>query len=299
MIDSDMGQNMSNSFLVICRLDESKSVIDENVIAWRFSGNRKKSFLGFRQVTVEDGIRKIDRKSAHAKTSSESSWLTQRNSDSPPEKYISGPNLEQLALESLRQGNLEDFESFLSLFDNWLTGNICTLPADSETPPFLTGLSDEVLGEEFIDCGFDNLVLEDGKLKLIDNEWVVSGGVDIDLVIARALHRLSYSIVASGSKTPWASNMSVEDLAGKFVEMFPRDLRTGLLKDFYKAEATLQSVVMDDREVNLLENIYETNRRTSRSFVSVRSTKVSLRSRFSWLKRFPGGSSLARWTRPR
>ena len=299
VIDSDMGQNMSNSFLVICRLDESKSVIDENVIAWRFSGNRKKSFLGFRQVTVEDGIRKIDRKSAHAKTSSESSWLTQKNSDSPPEKYISGPNLEQLALESLRQGNLEDFESFLSLFDNWLTGNICTLPADSETHPFLTGLSDEILGEEFIDCGFDNLVLEDGKLKLIDNEWVASGGVDVDLVIVRALHRLSYSIVSSGSKTPWASNMSIEDLAGKFVEMFPRDLRTGLLKNFYKAEATLQSVVMDDSEVNLLENIYETNSRTSRSFVSVRSTKVSFRSRFSWLKRFPGGSLLARWTRPR
>ena len=106
-------------------------------------------------------------------------------------------------------------------------------------------------------------------------------------------------IVSSGSKTPWASNMSVEDLAGKFVEMFPRDLRTGLLKDFYKAEATLQSVVMDDSEVNLLENIYETNRRTSRSFVSVRSTKVSFRSRFSWLKRFPGGRLLARWTRPR
>ena len=299
VIDSGMGQNMSNSFLVVCRLDESKSVIDENVIAWRFSGNRKKSFLGFRQVTVEDGIRKIDRKSAHANVFSETSWLTQRNSDSPAEKYISGPNLEQLALESLRQGNLEHFESLLSMFDNWLTANACTPSANSETHPFLTDLSAEVLGEEFIDCGFDNLVLEDGKLKLIDDEWVASGGVNVDLVIARALHRLSYSIVASGSKTPWAFNMSVEDLASKFVDMFPRDLRIGLLKDFYAAEASLLSVVMDGSEVDLLENIYETNRRRSNNIFSNRSPKTSFRSRFSWLKRFPGGRLLARWTRPR
>ena len=299
VIDSGMGQDMSNSFLVVCKLNESKSIIDQDVIAWRFSGNRKKSFLGLRQVIVEDGIRKINRKSAHATVSSESSWLTQENSDSPAEKYISGPNLEQLALESLRQGNLEDFESLLSMFDNWLASNTCTPSANSETHPFLTDLSAEVLGEEFIDCGFDNLVLEDGKLKLIDDEWVASGGVNVDLVIARALHRLSYSIVASGSKTPWTLNMSVEDLASKFVEMFPRNLRIGLLKDFYAAEASLLSVVMDGSEVDLLENIYEANRRRSNNVFSDRSTRTSFRSKFAWLKRFPGGRSLARWTRPR
>ena len=299
VVDSDMGQDMSNSFLVICRLNESKSILDEDVIAWRFSGDRKKDFLGVRQVTVEDGTRKINRKPAYENISSESSWLIQKNDESPSEKYVSGPNLEQLALRSLREGNLKDFETLLSMFDDWLTLNTCTPPADSEIHPFLTDLSAEVLNEELLDCGFDNLVFEDGVLKLIDDEWSASGGVNADLAIARSLWKLSYLIVKSGSKVPWTSNMSIEDLTIKFLEMFPKDLRNDLLTDFYKAEASLRSVVMSGQITDHLEDLYETNRRSVNSAFSINSTQASFRSKFSWLKRFPGGRLLARWTRPR
>ncbi len=299
VIDSDMGQEMSNSFLVVCRLDESKSIVNEDVIAWRFSGERKKNFLGVRQVTVEDGTRKINRRPAYENISSESSWLIQRNDESPAEKYVSGSNLEQLALKSLREGNLEDFESLLSMFDDWLTLNTCTPPANSETHPFLNDLSTEILGEQFIDCSFDNLVFEDGTLKLIDNEWVASGGVNVDLAIARAMHKLSHSAIQSGSKLPWSSNMTIEHLNNKFIEMFPRDLRAGLLNDFYLAEAKLLSVLQGGSEVDHLEDLYEANRRSVNSAFSIHSTQASFRSKFSWLKRFPGGRLLARWTRPR
>jgi len=299
VIDSGMGENMSNSFLVVCELNESKSIVDKDVIAWRFSGDRKKSFLGVRQLVVEDGVLKINRKSAFENTSSETSWLIQRNYDSPTEKYISGPNLEQLALESLREGSLEDFESLLSMFDSWLTLNTCTPSMNSDTHPFLADLSAEILGEEFIDCGFDNLVFEDGTLKLIDDEWVALGGVNVDLVIARSLHKLSHSIVHSGSKLPWSSDMTIEHLNNKFIEMFPRDLRAGLLNDFYLAEAALLSVLLGGSEADHLEDLYEANRRSVNSVVSTRSTQASFRSKFSWLKRFPGGRLLARWTRPR
>ena len=299
VVDSDMGQDMSNSFLVICRLNESKSILDEDVIAWRFSGDRKKNFLGVRQVTVEDGTRKINRKPAYENISSESSWLIQKNDESPSEKYVSGPNLEQLALRSLREGNLKDFETLLSKFDDWLTLNTCTPSMNSDTHPFLTDLSAEVLNEELLDCGFDNLVFEDGVLKLIDDEWSASGGVNVDLAIARSLWKLSYLIVKSGSKVPWTSNMSIEDLTIKFLEMFPKDLRNDLLTDFYKAEASLRSVVMSGQITDHLEDLYETNRRSVNSAFSIHSTQASFRSKFSWLKRFPGGRLLARWTRPR
>ena len=299
VIDSDMGQEMSNSFLVVCRLDESKSIVNEDVIAWRFSGERKKNFLGARQVTVENGTRKINRRPAYENISSEPSWLIQRNDESPAEKYVSGSNLEQLALKSLREGNLEDFESLLSMFNDWLTLNACTPPANSETHPFLNDLSTEVLGEQFIDCSFDNLVFEDGTLKLIDNEWVASGGVNVDLAIARAMHKLSHSAIQSGSKLPWSSNMTLEHLNNKFIEMFPRDLRAGLLNDFYLAEAALLSELLGGSEVDHLEDLFEANRRSMNSVFSTHSTKPTFRKRFSWLKRFPGGRSLARWTRPR
>ena len=299
VIDSDMGQDMSNSFLVICRLNESKSILDEDVIAWRFSGDRKKDFLGVRQVTVEDGTRKIDRKPAYENISSGSSWLIQKNNESPAEKYVSGPNLEQLALKSLREGNLKDFESLLSMFDDWLTLNTCTPSADSEMHPFLADLSSEVLGEGFIDCSFDNLVFEDGTLKLIDDEWSASCGVNVDLVIARAMHKLSHSVIQSGSKLPWSSNMTIEHLNNKFIEMFPRNLRVDLLSDFYLAEAKLLSVLLDGSEVDHLEDLYEANRRSVNSTFSIHSPQATFRSKFSWLKRFPGGRLLARWTRPR
>ena len=299
VIDSDMGQDMSNSFLVICRLNESKSILDEDVIAWRFSGVRKKDFLGVRQVTVEDGTRKINRKPAYENISSGSSWLIQKNDESPAEKYVSGPNLEQLALKSLREGNLKDFESLLSMFDDWLTLNTCTPPADSEMHPFLADLSSEVLGEGFIDCSFDNLVFEDGTLKLIDDEWSASCGVNVDLVIARAMHKLSHSVIQSGSKLPWSSNMTIEYLNNKFIEMFPRNLRVDLLSDFYLAEAKLLSVLLDGSEVDHLEDLYEANRRSVNSTFSSHSPQATFRSKFSWLKRFPGGRLLARWTRPR
>ena len=299
VVDSDMGQDMSNSFLVICRLNESKSIVDEDVIAWRFSGDRKKNYMGVRQVIVKDGTRKINRKSAYENTSSESSWLIQKNDESSAEKYVSGPNLEQLALRSLREGNLKDFETLLSKFDDWLTLNTCTPPADSEIHPFLTDLSAEVLNEELLDCGFDNLVFEDGVLKLIDDEWSASGGVNADLAIARSLWKLSYLIVKSGSKVPWTSNMSIEDLTIKFLEMFPKDLRNDLLTDFYKAEASLRSVVMSGQITDHLEDLYETNRRSVNSAFSIHSTQANFRSKFYWLKRFPGGRLLARWHRPR
>ena len=299
VIESDMGQDMSNSFLVVCRLNGSKSIIDEDVITWRFSGDRKKNYMGVRQVILENGTRKINRKPAYENVSSESSWLIQKNADSLAEKYVSGLNLEQLALKSLREGNLKDFESLLSMFDDWLTLNTCTPSVDSETHPFLTDLSSEVLGEGFIDCSFDNLVFEDGALKLIDDEWAALGGVNVDLVIARAMHKLSHSVIQSGCKLPWSSNMTIEHLNNKFIEMFPRNLRVDLLNDFYLAEAKLLSVLLGGSEVDHLEDLYEANRRSVNSAFSVHSTQATFRSKFSWLKRFPGGRLLARWTRPR
>ena len=299
VIESDMGQDMSNSFLVVCRLNGSKSIIDEDVITWRFSGDRKKNYMGVRQVILENGTRKINRKPAYENVSSESSWLIQKNADSLAEEYVSGLNLEQLALKSLREGNLKDFESLLSMFDDWLTLNTCTPSVDSETHPFLTDLSSEVLGEGFIDCSFDNLVFEDGALKLIDDEWAALGGVNVDLVIARAMHKLSHSVIQSGCKLPWSSNMTIEHLNNKFIEMFPRNLRVDLLNDFYLAEAKLLSVLLGGSEVDHLEDLYEANRRSVNSAFSVHSTQATFRSKFSWLKRFPGGRLLARWTRPR
>ena len=299
VIESDMGQDMSNSFLVVCRLNGSKSIIDEDVITWRFSGDRKKNYMGVRQVILENGTRKINRKPAYENVSSESSWLIQKNADSLAEKYVSGLNLEQLALKSLREVNLKDFESLLSMFDDWLTLNTCTPSVDSETHPFLTDLSSEVLGEGFIDCSFDNLVFEDGALKLIDDEWAALGGVNVDLVIARAMHKLSHSVIQSGCKLPWSSNMTIEHLNNKFIEMFPRNLRVDLLNNFYLAEAKLLSVLLGGSEVDHLEDLYEANRRSVNSAFSVHSTQATFRSKFSWLKRFPGGRLLARWTRPR
>ena len=299
VIESDMGQDMSNSFLVVCRLNGSKSIIDEDVITWRFSGDRKKNYMGVRQVILENGTRKINRKPAYENVSSESSWLIQKNADSLAEKYVSGLNLEQLALKSLREGNLKDFESLLSMFDDWLMLNTCTPSVDLETHPFLADLSSEVLGEGFIDCSFDNLVFEDGALKLIDDEWAALGGVNVDLVIARAMHKLSHSVIQSGCKLPWSSNMTIEHLNNKFIEMFPRNLRVDLLNDFYLAEAKLLSVLLGGSEVDHLENLYEANRRSVNSAFSVHSTQATFRSKFSWLKRFPGGRLLARWTRPR
>ena len=299
VIESDMGQDMSNSFLVVCRLNGSKSIIDEDVITWRFSGDRKKNYMGVRQVILENGTRKINRKPAYENVSSESSWLIQKNADSLAEKYVSGLNLEQLVLKSLREGNLKDFESLLSMFDDWLTLNTCTPSVDSETHPFLTDLSSEVLGEGFIDCSFDNLVFEDGALKLIDDEWAALGGVNVDLVIARAMHKLSHSVIQSGCKLPWSSNMTIEHLNNKFIEMFPRNLRVDLLNNFYLAEAKLLSVLLGGSEVDHLEDLYEANRRSVNSAFSVHSTQATFRSKFSWLKRFPGGRLLARWTRPR
>ena len=299
VIESDMGQDMSNSFLVVCRLNGSKSIIDEDVITWRFSGDRKKNYMGIRQVILENGTRKINRKPAYENVSSESSWLIQKNADSLAEEYVSGLNLEQLALKSLREGNLKDFESLLSMFDDWLTLNTCTPSVDSETHPFLADLSSEVLGEGFIDCSFDNLVFEDGALKLIDDEWAALGGVNVDLVIARAMHKLSHSVIQSGCKLPWSSNMTIEHLNNKFIEMFPRNLRVDLLNDFYLAEAKLLSVLLGGSEVDHLEDLYEANRRSMNSAFSVHSTQATFRSKFSWLKRFPGGRLLARWTRPR
>ena len=113
------------------------------------------------------------------------------------------------------------------------------------------------------------------------------------------MHKLSHSVIQSGSKLPWSSNMTIEHLNNKFIEMFPRNLRVDLLSDFYLAEAKLLSVLLDGSEVDHLEDLYEANRRSVNSTFSIHSPQATFRSKFSWLKRFPGGRLLARWTRPR
>ena len=67
--------------------------------------------------------------------------------------------------------------------------------------------------------------------------------------------------------------------------MFPRNLRVDLLNNFYLAEAKLLSVLLGGSEVDLLEDLYEANRRSVNSAFSAHSTQATFRSKFSWLKR--------------
>ena len=257
-VEGGLGVEMANSFLVLAARGSGalEARCDPNILAWRFTGDRRKAYLRVRTVRQsqgDEGIRTIDRRSTHPAIHTSSTvvgtdgWLRIHPADGTPERYVPGPTLEQVALEHLRNG---DRRALINVLSRWAAiaenAAINRDVTDREAHPYLPAGRRQVLPGNHLDLGLDNLAGADGveQPTFIDDEWEAITGVDLQLTAIRACWKLATVSVNSGTRHLWASSASVDDLAVAFCDFLPLDVGADPLDRFLKAESELRVVAL-------------------------------------------------------
>ena len=300
MVAAGLGTEVANSFLVVAAADRAAldARCDTSTLAWRFTGDRRRCYLGERRVTMNDGIRHIDRRRSYPEEPPPASWLTLRERHPDVDDYLTGPTLEQLALARLRAHDEDGLRQLLGDFHAWVTARTVPRHGDAQPHPFLPVGTGEVLPGECIDAGFDNLVPDGTNLRLVDDEWWAEGGVDPEMATVRALWKLAWVTVVSGTRHPWPATTSISQLALILCGLHPGPVGTDPLERLHAAEAELVAVACGGDPADHRESLREIGRRTTTDRATHRGPAHGLRRRLAWLKRFPGGRRLAAWTRP-
>ncbi|MBC8194295.1 MAG: methyltransferase domain-containing protein [Actinobacteria bacterium] len=301
LVAAGLGPDMANSFLVVAGADQGAvdTACAGNVLAWRFTGDRRSCYMQERRVTSDGGRNVIDRRRSFPDDPqpAEPAWLTLRPVASAPVDYLPGPNLEQTALARLRAHDLTGLSDALARFDAFIAGLASPgVPGDA-THPYLPAGTAAVLPGDCVDLGLDNLVPlgDEGGLALIDDEWSAEGGVNRELASIRAMWKLAWVTVASGTDHPWPATATIDEIAVSLMGLLPGSIGADPLERLYTAEAELLAVVAGGTAADHLENLRAAGRRSVAGRGA--SPLAGLRRRLSWVKRLPGGSWLARATR--
>jgi hypothetical protein len=139
------------------------------------------------------------------------------------------------------------------------------------------------------------LLGDEGGLTLIDDEWSADGGIDRELATIRAMWKLAWVMVASGTDHPWPATASINEISVSLMGLLSGSVGADPLERLYAAEAELLAVVAGGSASDHLENLRTAGRRSVAG--SSGSPLAAIRSRLSWLRRLPGGRWLARATR--
>ena len=187
------------------------------------------------------------------------------------------------------------------MLDRWgafaTSAAVETAVPEASAHPFLPAGRRLVLPGDHLDLGLDNLVAADGstgKLAFIDNEWVADSGVDLELVAIRACWKLATTAIGSGTRHPWPTDATVNDLAVAFFGMLPGNIAVGPdpLNRLHLAEADLRVVALGGTVVDHVAQIRTAGRHSLDDRVTGTGPSAGLRGRLSSARRLPVVGSL-------
>ena len=300
VVAAGLGAGMANSFLVVAAADTTSldRRSDGDTLAWRFTGDRRRAHLRVRRIT-DDGVRRIDRRAVHRDTAGgkPSAWLDLRSPGGAADDYMAGPNLEQVALDHLRSGDLAGLRSVLATW--WAVAARSAVErtvAESEAHPFLPAGTRTVLPGDHLDLGLDNLVGpadRPDEVRFVDDEWEAAGGVDRDLAALRTCWKLATAVVAAGTRHPWPAGMTADRLAGEFCRLLPRPVEPEPVDDLHAAEAALRVAALGGEFATHVAQLRAAGRRSVADPTVGNGRRSPLRRRLAALKRLPGGERLA------
>jgi len=302
ILEAGLAPDLANSFLVLAGADahELDQLCDPSVLAWRFTGDRSQCHLRVRTIRSSSSEvgRTVDRRpthrdldTGHANQSSQlasTSWLRLDAADRPPEPWITGPNLEQLALERLRAGDQPGLTEVLRQWSD-LIGLLAVKQevAKSEVHPFLPAGRRQVLPGDHLDFGLDNLAGAGGLSApvFIDDEWVAVTGVDLELAAIRACWKLASVAIESGTRHRWPLETTVDDLTIEFLNLLPsiggeQVVGPDPLTRFYSAEAQLRVIALAGTAADHVAQIRAAGRRSLANRASGTGPSTGLR---GWL----------------
>jgi len=301
MLESGLGIDLANSFLVVAGTDGGSvdQRCDPSVLAWRFTGDRSRPHLRTRTVRSADAAtgtgRTVDRVPTHRiePVVDQPGWLKLEATDDLPEPWISGPNLEQVALGRLRAGDRPGLAAVLHRWGAFAkSAAVETTVTEADAHPFLPAGRRLVLPGDHLDLGLDNLAGGEGStgtLTFIDNEWVADSGVDLELVAIRACWKLATTAIGSGTRHPWQTNATVDDLTVAFCGLMSGDIAIGPdpMNRLHLAEAELRVVALGGNVVIHVAQLRTAGRHCLADRVTGTGPSTGLRGRLSSARRLP------------
>ncbi len=319
MLEAGLGIDLSNSFLVVAGTDDGSvdQRCDPSVLAWRFTSDRSRHHLRTRTIRSahpSTGLgRTVDRLRAHLiePTMDQTDWLRLKATDGPPEPWIGGPNLEQVALDRLRAGDPSGLAAVLGQWAAFAESTATeTDVSTADSHPFLPAGRRRILPGDHLDLGLDNLAGADGptaELAFIDDEWVASTGVDLELVAIRACWKLAAVAIRSGTRHPWPTDTTVDNLAIAFCRVLAGDEQadggqtdpgaTGTghriaigpepLDRFHLAEAELRVVALGGAATDHVAQLRAAGRHSLTDRVTGTGPSSGLRGRLSAARQLP------------
>jgi precorrin-6B methylase 2 len=269
-LEAGLGRDVANSFLVVASADGTAPdrLLGVDALAWRYGDERRRVWLRSTTV-VEDG----DRLLAHQARLYEDAGLPEagfvRQQITPERPYRQGFTLEQLFTGAAAAGDHDEMRRILGWWHDHLRAEEVDRKDTGSPHPFLPAEASRILPAAYLDAALDNFVVEDGALHFIDDEWLVPEGVELRLVMARALWLLARSLVTSGTERPWSPTISVDQLAIALGEWCGLTIDRDLLEELRSAEAQFQAVVGTGEEEATLDALTE--------FGSVNRVQLGLR----------------------
>ena len=300
VVAAGMGAEMANSFLVVAATDEG--VLDRrsdgDTLAWHFTGDRRRAHLRVRRIT-DSGVRRIDRRAIHRTEAGgpAGGWLHLRSPGGTADDYTTGPNLEQVALDRLRAGDIDGVRAVLATW--WTVAHRSATElqvTDEEAHPFLPAGSRTVLPGDHLDLGLDNLVgpvERPAEVLFVDDEWEATGGVDRDLAAVRACWKLATAVVSGGARHPWPASTTVDRMAAKFCDLLPGVVGDPSVDHLHVAEAALRVEAIGGDIATHVAQLRAVGRRSVADRTVGDGQRSPLRRRLATLKRLPGGELLA------
>ncbi len=211
--------------------------------------------------------------------------------------YTPGPNLEQVALDRIRAGDLTGVRVVLAAWSAVADrGAVHRTVSDAEAHPFLSAGSRTVLPGDHLDLGLDNLVGpvdRPNELRFVDDEWEATGGVDRHLVAVRTCWKLAAALVAGGTRHPWPPSTTVDRLADKLCALLPDGSPTATMDHLHLAEASLRIEAVGGDLATHVAQLRAVGRRSVADPTVGSGGRSPLGRRLAALKRLPGGGRLA------
>lgn len=244
LVQAGLGPDVGNSFVVVCGRTQHAvdALVDPDVRAWVFSGDRQRRFLGWKSFGAGPAgpicAGRVEDNGAMAR----SAWLSQVRG--PADERRTGHTSEQLALLACEDGEA----AVAAVLSRWRE-HLRVLESDAARPgdephPFRSRRTTRFLPADHLDVNLPNFVVEaDGRLQYVDDEWRAPSPVDADLVCTRALWWFAVELVHRGVSHPWSPSASVDELTQSLAScagQAPVDL-----DDLRTSEAALQAKVSD------------------------------------------------------
>ena len=216
--------DLSNSFLVIAKLEENKIEEENPLLAVSYSLDRKREYKTETRFILKSNSQiEVVKKQLFPPKASHSKVIRIRTKKC---KYIKGTSLNLEMIKSYLKG---DIDKFFYCCDKWVDyikqfgfKKSCKKSIKSQIKP------------EFIDCIPINLMIKENKLEFFDREWIYEKPYTAEMLIIRGLYQ--FQTMNSLEEFLLGDKSEFSKIIRQWLNKQRIDLTNSLIDKFIKAE---------------------------------------------------------------